>query len=235
VHQPAAAPSSHSPSTSHQPIHPRTSHTPSTQTHPPLPNTPPAVAGGTLAYQGTDGFGAWQDLWAIEYSDIGLPGVAWIEMYLTVPEGMSASLKFTDMRIPTQTLTVYDADQESIIMEANCIKDYATLDEAAADGNTTDAAVAYASKFFSSGELILGAGYHQFYIRMVARVADVAEVGLSARVDLSEWRGAVHSAACCCLLLPAAACCCLLLPAAACCCLLLPAAACCCLHIKCTG
>lgn len=174
--------------TLHQPIHPL-SHTPSA----PYPNSPspprhprPAVAGGTLAYQGTDGFGAWQDLWAIEYSDTGLPGVAWIEMYLTVPSGMSASLKFTDMRMPTQTLTVYDADQETIIMEANCIKDYATLDEAAADGNTTDAAVAYASKYFSSGELILGAGYHQFYIRMVARVADVAEVGLSARVDLSE-------------------------------------------------
>jgi hypothetical protein len=111
-------------------------------------------------------------------------------MYLTVPEGMSGSLKFTDMRMPTQTLTVYDADQETIILEANCIKEYATLAAAAKDGNTTDAEVAYNSQFFSSGQLILGAGYHQFYIRMVARVPDVYEVGLSARVDISEWLAA---------------------------------------------
>jgi hypothetical protein len=85
---------------------------------------PPAVAGGTLAYEGTDGFGAWQDLWPIQYgAPDGLPGAAWIQMYLTVPDGFRASVKFTDMQIPAQTLTVFDVDKTTIVMEANCIKE----------------------------------------------------------------------------------------------------------------
>jgi hypothetical protein len=41
------------------------------------------------------------------------------------------------------------------------------MDAAAADGQYIDAQDAYDSPYFSSGELNLGPGYHEFYIRMV--------------------------------------------------------------------